>query len=94
MKAITLNEGQKFNRWEVINSSSTTQYFGTSNRPVRCFLCKCKCGVEKLVRGDYLTRGTSKSCGCLRSDRAKATGRKQKTIAVGGPQAGRKLWKG
>lgn len=80
MKAITLNEGQKFNRWEVINSSPTTQYFGTNNRPVRCFLCKCECGVEKLVRGDYLTRGTSKSCGCLRSDRAKETGKKQKTI--------------
>lgn len=27
--------------------------------------CKCDCGSEKIVRGDSLTRGIIKSCGCL-----------------------------
>lgn len=30
------------------------------------FLCKCECGVEKLVNPSYLIDGRSKSCGCLR----------------------------
>ena len=80
MKALNFNVGQKFHRWKILQSSPTIQYFGKNNRPVRCFLCKCECGVEKLVRGDYLIRGTSKSCGCLRSDKAKLTGKKQKTL--------------
>lgn len=28
--------------------------------------CKCKCGTEKLVRGDGLKNGTTKSCGCYK----------------------------
>jgi hypothetical protein len=79
MKPNTFTTGEKFDRWEIINDSHTTQYFGKNNRPVRCYLCKCDCGKEKLVRGDYLLQGTSKSCGCLRSDRAKQVGIKQKT---------------
>lgn len=29
------------------------------------WLCKCDCGNEKTVIGNYLTGGTTKSCGCL-----------------------------
>lgn len=28
------------------------------------WVCKCECGKEKCVRGDILTAGKSKSCGC------------------------------
>lgn len=29
--------------------------------------CTCKCGTEKFVRADYLLKGVTKSCGCLRA---------------------------
>ena len=28
--------------------------------------CKCQCGKEKIVRGDQLKAGTTKSCGCFK----------------------------
>lgn len=31
----------------------------------RCWLCRCSCGVEKIVREAPLRRGLVKSCGCL-----------------------------
>jgi hypothetical protein len=27
--------------------------------------CKCKCGTEKIVNGNLLRRGTTRSCGCM-----------------------------
>ena len=32
------------------------------------WLCRCVCGEEKIVRGSYLKRGDTKSCGCLRKE--------------------------
>ena len=32
------------------------------------FLCLCDCGNEKVVRGNYLKYGTTKSCGCLHKE--------------------------
>lgn len=29
------------------------------------WLCKCDCGNEKVIRGDCLVKGQTKSCGCL-----------------------------
>lgn len=37
------------------------------------WLCKCACGSEVAVRGASLTSGNTKSCGCLRRDRAAET---------------------
>ena len=30
------------------------------------FLCRCTCGNEKIIRGESLIRGDTKSCGCYR----------------------------
>jgi len=79
MKANTFIVGQTYGRWTILSSDHTTQYFGKNKRPVRCYSCRCECGKEKLVRGDYLLHGTSQSCGCLRSDRARESGKNQKT---------------
>lgn len=35
--------------------------------PQAIWLCKCKCGRLKEVKGTYLRNGTTKSCGCLLS---------------------------
>ena len=29
------------------------------------WLCKCECGIEKIVNGYHLRQGHTKSCGCL-----------------------------
>ena len=31
------------------------------------WLCKCDCGTEKIIQGDCLLKGHTKSCGCLRA---------------------------
>lgn len=30
--------------------------------------CRCDCGTEKVVRGSSLTKGYTRSCGCLRRE--------------------------
>lgn len=52
--------GHRFGRWTVIGGSHNT----------RTFLCKCKCGTEKLVDKFNLRNGVSKSCGCLSAEMA------------------------
>jgi hypothetical protein len=32
------------------------------------WLCRCTCGVEKVLAGNRLTRGNDRSCGCLRNE--------------------------
>lgn len=34
-----------------------------------CWLCRCKCGKEKVFYGSNLTRGLSTSCGCYRKEK-------------------------
>lgn len=55
--------GKKFGRLTVINRSYPNERYEHA-----MWLCKCNCGVEKIIRGDSLSRGESKSCGCLRDD--------------------------
>jgi len=62
MKLIDLS-GMKFDRLKVICRTKTEKG--------RVFwLCQCKCGNVKEVSGKELTRGTTKSCGCLRKETA------------------------
>lgn len=61
MKLIDLT-GQKFGRLNVLKRVESDK-----NRHAR-FLCRCDCGVEKIVAGDNLTKGRSRSCGCLSSE--------------------------
>lgn len=57
--------GQKFNRWQVISY--------TGNRQGHSFyLCRCDCGTTKEVSGNYLRRGSSKSCGCYDAELKRA----------------------
>ena len=32
------------------------------------WLCKCECGIEKIILGNHLKSGHTKSCGCLHKE--------------------------
>ncbi len=56
--------GQKFGKLTVIERAE--------NKGIQpCWLCKCKCGNEKVIMGTNLRRGVTISCGCLRSEKMK-----------------------
>lgn len=38
----------------------------------RHYLCRCKCGKEKIIQGGLLRSGNTKSCGCLAKESARA----------------------
>ena len=58
--------GKRFGRLIVIEISEERRSNGSCK-----WLCKCDCGNEKVIVGDYLKRGDVKSCGCLRTEIAK-----------------------
>lgn len=57
-----ISEQSVLGRWTVIRRH------GSSKRNERLYLCRCICGVEKLVPAYALSSGQSKSCGCLKRD--------------------------
>ena len=64
--------GQTFGRLTVLEKADYyVEPCGT--RRLR-YICKCVCGNVVTVRCDYLTRGRTKSCGCLKRDYATKLG--------------------
>ena len=57
--------GRKFGKLIVIKESTPKQNVASNNS---YWLCKCDCGKEIIVRGNLLTSGATKSCGCARRD--------------------------
>lgn len=55
--------GKKFGRLKVLKLTNIDDDFYT-----KYYLCKCDCGKEVVVRGNHLTIGKTKSCGCLKSE--------------------------
>lgn len=56
--------GDKFARWTVLDSTIETA------RGERKYLCRCECGTERYVLERSLLYGGSKSCGCLKFEKA------------------------
>lgn len=54
--------GKVFVNWTVV------EYYGKSK-----WKCECACGSKKIVQGVTLTKGMSKSCGCLKDHGMKGT---------------------
>ena len=69
--------GQKFGRWSVLKEAGRHKYMVK-------WLCRCDCGVQKIIFGRNLTNGSSQSCGCYNKERLK--------ICNSGP--GNTSWKG
>ena len=58
--------GKRFGRLVVV--SRAKDHISKSGRSVVVFRCRCDCGNECDVMGTALTRGFTKSCGCLKSE--------------------------
>ena len=55
--------GKKFGRLTVIKRSYPNTKGGFAN-----WLCKCECGMEKIIIGNGLRTGNTQSCGCLQKE--------------------------
>ena len=55
--------GMKFGRLTVIERAENK-----GRRREACWLCKCECGNEIIVRGDSLRNGRTTSCGCYKDE--------------------------
>lgn len=65
MKMIDLR-GQVFGRLTVCGR------VGSDERGLTTWLCRCSCGVDKVITGSALRQGRCVSCGCLRLERLRA----------------------
>jgi hypothetical protein len=57
--------GRVYGRWTVIDECESIV---ECDKKRSAFLCRCECGVEKIVTGKMLDNGYSKSCGCYRKE--------------------------
>ena len=58
---IQMTAGRRFHRWMVLRESR-------NDHGKLFYKCRCDCGQIRDVRKDQLTRGISKSCGCLKAE--------------------------
>jgi hypothetical protein len=68
--------GDRFGRLTILN------FLGSDEKSNLCFLCKCECGKEKSVARSYLLNGRVKSCGCLKLDTTRKTGKNTIQYAI------------
>src|SRR5262249_15497270 len=55
--------GQRFGRWSVLGLCPERHRCGGAT--YLCWLCRCACGVERVLVGTSLRQGKTRSCGCL-----------------------------
>ena len=79
-------KGQVFGRLTVLERESFV------NGKTR-WLCSCECGKHVSVIGQHLRNGRTKSCGCLRSDRASETVHKHGGYVGRKPTRTMRIWK-
>lgn len=62
-KPLEISDGTRFGRLTVIEKSIERYKSGSV-----MWTCRCECGAITTVVGSLLLRGTTRSCGCLRSE--------------------------
>jgi len=58
--------GLKFNRWTVVSEASKPS---ETKQTGKFWNCVCECGTKQVVYGTTIRSGSSKSCGCLKSEK-------------------------
>lgn len=53
---------------QVFGRLTALEYKGTDKGRLALWNCLCECGTKKVVKGSLLTRGRTKSCGCLNKE--------------------------
>lgn len=61
--------GKEFGRLRVLALHPERYRYGEQTAP--CWLCRCDCGTEIIVRGCHLRSGNTASCGCARIEKLK-----------------------
>lgn len=69
---IEIKPGMRFGRWTVKEKAAPR------GDKTTWWVCECDCGTIRDVRSTPLKRGTSQSCGCLRNELRKASGKYHK----------------
>lgn len=72
--------GKKFGKLTVIKR--VENHVQPSGASYTRWLCKCECGNEVTVRTSDLTRGHTKSCGCLQKEKVTTHGLKKTRLYV------------
>ena len=78
--------GQIFGEWTVIREATKEE---KKNRPGAYWKCLCSCGTEKIVNGQTLRKGESKSCGCQLSQNLSKSLKNKNCIDITGQRFGR-----
>lgn len=81
--------GQRFGRLVVVARAPKVD--GIKNRTAR-WICDCDCGGLSVVRTDGLRGGTSRSCGCLSVDTARAVHTKHGNASGGSVSPEYQAW--
>lgn len=70
--------GQRFGRLVVVERASTyyPKHKPWYSQPL--WRCKCDCGEEIVTYGNHLKKGSTRSCGCLRSETARDLAKKRR----------------
>lgn len=67
--------GQKFGRLTVVERDSNI-------KDRTYWICECECGTKKSIAGYYLTKGKTRSCGCLMREISSEIGKKYIQLGI------------
>ena len=72
--------GERFGRLTVLGVGKPRET--ASGRTLIEWICQCDCGKKVSVPGDYLKRGKTRSCGCLKRDETLSRCKKENKYSV------------
>lgn len=84
MKNIDLKVGALIGRWLILKTDVYNPN-SKSKTKIKCCLCECQCDkkTQRYVANQRLKNGTSKSCGCLRSEQITEKNLNNSSVRVG-----------